>query len=58
MVQLQTRYEAKSLFEQILIASIAMYGSDIWTLKADDEWRLLTFKINCMRSLLGVICRG
>ena len=37
-----------------LIMSILLYGSETWTLKKDDENRLLVFEMTCLRKILGV----
>ncbi|XP_030841087.1 uncharacterized protein LOC115923847 [Strongylocentrotus purpuratus] len=31
-----------------------MYGSETWTMKKEDENRLLTFEMICLRKILGV----
>ena len=37
-----------------LIPSLLMYGSETWTLKKEDENRLLVFEVTCLRKILGV----
>jgi len=37
-----------------LILSILMYGSETWTLKKEDENRLLVFEMACLRKIMGV----
>ena len=39
---------------KVLILSILMYGSETWTLKKEDENRLITFEMICLRKILGV----
>ena len=39
---------------QSLILSILMYGSETWTLRKEDENRLLVFEMTCLRKILGV----
>ena len=36
------------------IRDVLMYGSETWTLKKEDENRLLTFEMICLRKILGV----
>ena len=40
-----------------LIVPIAIYASETWTLRADDERRLLSFEMKCLRCILGVSLR-
>ena len=40
-----------------LIVPIAIYASETWTLRADDERKLLSFEMKCLRSILGVSLR-
>ena len=37
-----------------LILSILMYSSETWTLRKEDENRLLVFKMTCLRKILGI----
>ena len=37
-----------------LFLSILMYGSETWTLRKEDENRLLVFEMTCLRKILGV----
>ena len=37
-----------------MIPSILLYGAETWTLKETDENKLNTFKMNCLRKILGV----
>ena len=37
-----------------LILSLLMYGSETWTLRKEDENRLLVFEMTCLRKILGV----
>ena len=37
-----------------LILSILLYGSETWTLRKEDENRLLVFEMTCLRKILGV----
>jgi hypothetical protein len=37
-----------------LILPILMYGSETWTMKKEDENRLLVFEMTCLRKILGV----
>ena len=39
---------------KVLILSILMYGSETWTLRKEDENRLLVFEMICLRKILGV----
>ena len=39
---------------QTLILSILMYGSETWTIKKEDENRLLVFEMACLRKIMGV----
>ena len=40
-----------------LILPIAIYASETWTLKAEDERRLEVFEMRCLRRILGVSLR-
>ena len=40
-----------------LIIPIAIYASEIWTLRTEAERRLLTFEMRCLRNILGVSLR-
>ena len=44
----------KIQFYKTLILSLLMYGSESWTLKKEDENRLLVFEMTCLRKILGV----
>ena len=39
---------------RVLVLSILLYGSETWTLKKDDECRLLVFEMMCLRKIMGV----
>lgn len=39
---------------KVLVLSILLYGAEAWTLKKEDENRLLTFEMMCLRKILGV----
>ena len=39
---------------RVLVLSILLYGAETWTLKKDDENRLLVFEMMCLRKILGV----
>ena len=39
---------------RVLILSILLYGAETWTIKKEDENRLLTFEMTCLRKILGV----
>ena len=38
----------------MLVLSILLYGAETWTLKKEDENRLLVFEMACLRKILGV----
>ena len=39
---------------KVLVLSILLYGAETWTLKREDENRLLTFEMMCLRKIMGV----
>jgi hypothetical protein len=39
---------------RVLVLSILLYGAETWTLKKEDENRLLVFEMMCLRKILGV----
>ena len=41
-----------------LIVPIATYASETWTILAEDERRLLSFEMKCLRTILGVSLRN
>jgi hypothetical protein len=48
------RKETKLQLYHTLILSILLYGSETWTLKKEDERRLLSFEMACLRKFLGI----
>ena len=42
---------------QALILPIAIYASETWTLKAEDQRKLEVFEMRCLRVLLGISIR-
>ena len=42
---------------KVLVLSILLYGAETWTLKREDENRLLTFEMMCLRKIMGVTRR-
>ena len=39
---------------RVLVLSILLYGAETWTLKREDENRLMTFEMMCLRRIMGV----
>ena len=39
---------------RVLVLSILLYGAETWTLRKEDENRLLVFEMMCLRKILGV----
>ena len=37
-----------------MVLSILLYGAETWTLKKEDENRLLVFEMMCLRKIMGV----
>ena len=46
--------EAENQNFECLIKPIAIYASESWTLRAEDNRDLLVFEMRCLRSILGV----
>ena len=48
------RVSTKTELYRVLILSILLYGAETWTLKKEDENRLLVFEMACLRKILGI----
>ena len=52
-IQVKTKLE----LYKVLVLSILLYGAETWTLKKEDENRLLVFEMMCLRKIMGVTRR-
>jgi len=39
---------------QVLVMPVLLYGAERWTMRKEDERRLLTMEMSCLRRMLGV----
>jgi len=39
---------------QVLVMPVLLYGAECWTMRKEDERRLLTMEMSCLRRMLGV----
>jgi len=46
--------KTKVMVYQVLVMLVLLYGAKCWTMRKEDERRLLTMEMSCLRRMLGV----
>jgi len=46
--------KTKVMVYQVLVMPVLLYGAECWTMRKEDERRLLTMEMSCLRRMLGV----
>ena len=46
--------KTKVMVYQVLVMPALLYGAECWTMRKEDERRLLTMEMSCLRRMLGV----